>query len=178
MNQHHNFPQYLQALEAGRILCEFKGRFSHDKKIEILQELELLLANESVKTRKRVFLVALELMENALKHGMPDGPVEVRISQNANDYYVKVGNWTSFSRLSEHEMEAFMRSIERLNEMNKEEKHDVWQKIVTTPAGGIKGYSSIGLATISRYLNHPITYRIESGIADRHWLEVLAVVGE
>jgi hypothetical protein len=176
--QHPQYAHYRAEAQQGEALCKFKGIFSHDQKLQLLEILEQKMVDYPTKTRKRAFLVALEMMENALRHGMQEEEMAVEIHFYKDEIYTWVGNWTDFQVQGRRNRKGtFFNTINHSNKIASESIKYFWRQAVSFSNANGRQHNPAGFLYISRFLQHPITYKVDSQEATKHWVEVLTVLG-
>ncbi len=151
---------------AKNILILLKGDFSEDALVPVLKifEANLMAANHKSKVMKRLYLVLVELLQNASLHGYSKTESKqgiFTVSESNDIYKISTGNYIenkNIASLKEH--------LELLNKKNKDELYEEYLKRLQSVNEGNFKAKSIGLIKLARMLNHKIEFEFNKSTED------------
>jgi len=152
-----NINEYYSKLSQGDILLAYKGSITSELINEVLEAVEEKLekVNEAGKTRKRLYNILVESMQNLFHHieetheGIDedlDPKFGVLVVERKNDQYnVITGNF-----IKNDKVQFLKEKIEKINSMTKEELKDMYKFILNHQKISAKGGGGLGLVDIAR----------------------------
>lgn len=150
-------------MERNNILLSFKGEITSDLLTSILQIMENKMEDmqEDVKTRKKVYNVLVECLQN-LYHHMDEisesDEDKVRaaiftIGKMDNKYTIITGNY-----ISNENIQGLKKRIDDVNSLTKEELKDYYKKILNNGEMSLKGGGGLGMIDIARKTGEKLEY--------------------
>ncbi|HOG19056.1 MAG TPA: SiaB family protein kinase [Salinivirgaceae bacterium] len=159
--------QFIKDIE-GEIVFSFQGEINSNDVTDILDSLEIKLGdiNLDAKTKKRVFYVVVELVQNLYHHSCPiylNGGTnkEVRLSSfvvAVNDDFLSIitGNFVNEKKISET-----ARRIDSINSCTKEELKNHYKQVLTNQVFSDKGGGGLGMIDVARKADGKLKYGFE-----------------
>jgi hypothetical protein len=160
--------QFIKDIE-GEIVFSFQGEMNSNNITNILDSLEIKLniINLDAKTKKRVFYVVVELIQNLFHHSCPvylngNKNEEIRLSSfvvaiNGSSLSITTGNFVNEKKISE-----IARRIDTINNCTKEELKDHYKRILTNQVFSDKGGGGLGMIDVARKTDGKFKYVFES----------------
>ena len=157
--------EYYFKLSQGDVLLAYKGSITSELINEILEAVEEKLekVNESGKTRKKLYNVLVESLQNLYHHievtheGVEedlDPKFGVLVVERDNDQYkVITGNF-----ILSQKIQFLKEKIEKINSMSKDELKDMYKFILNHQKISAKGGGGLGLVDIARKTGKNILY--------------------
>ena len=150
-------------MERNNILLSFKGEITSDLLTSILQIMENKMENmqEDVKTRKKVYNVLVECLQN-LYHHMDEisesDSDKIRsaiftIGKLDNKYSIITGNYI----LNEN-IRGLSKRIDEVNALSKDELKDYYKKVLNNGEMSLKGGGGLGMIDIARKTGEKLEY--------------------
>jgi hypothetical protein len=156
---------YKDLTEAKDVLLAYKGSITSDFINKTLEEVErkLLDSKEIVKTRKKVYNVLVESLQN-LYHHVDDLPEQIKniiepkfgvvvIALDDIGFKINTGNF-----ISSNKIKYLKDKIDKINSLSKEELKDMYKFILNHQKLSAKGGGGLGLVDIARKTNNKISY--------------------
>ncbi len=153
-----NITEYYKELSKGDILLAFKGSITSDLINEVLEAVENKLeeGNEEGKTRKKIYNVLVESLQNLYHHieETHDGIEEdldpkfgiLVIARNpSGEYLITTGNFVVSTKTK-----FLKEKVEKINSLSKEELKDMYKFILNHQRISAKGGGGLGLVDIAR----------------------------
>ncbi|MBN1117513.1 MAG: SiaB family protein kinase [Bacteroidales bacterium] len=160
-----NINEYYSKVSQGDVLLAYKGSITSELINEVLEAVEEKLekVNESGKTRKKLYNVLVESLQNLYHHieetheGIDedlDPKFAVLIIERDNeDYKVITGNFIRNTKI------GFLKEkIDKINSMTKDELKDMYKFILNHQKISAKGGGGLGLVDIARKTGKDMTY--------------------
>lgn len=157
--------EYYSKLNKGDVLLAYKGSITSELINEVLDAVEDKLdrSNESGKTRKKLYNVLVESLQNLYHHieethqGIneeldPKFGVLV-IEKNDDSYLVTTGNFVKTSKIK-----LLKEKIDKINSMDKDELKDMYKFILNHQKISAKGGGGLGLVDIARKTGKKLDY--------------------
>ncbi len=160
--------QFIKDIER-EIVFSFQGEMNSNNITNILDSLEIKLniINLDAKTKKRVFYVVVELIQNLFHHSCPvylngNKNEEIRLSSfvvaiNGSSLSITTGNFVNEKKISE-----IARRIDTINNCTKEELKDHYKRILTNQVFSDKGGGGLGMIDVARKTDGKFKYVFES----------------
>jgi hypothetical protein len=160
-----NINEYYSRLSQGDVLLAYKGSITSELINEVLEAVEEKLekVNESGKTRKKLYNVLVESMQNLYHHievtheGVEedlDPKFGVLVIERANDQYnVITGNF-----INNQKIQFLKEKIDKINSMTKDELKDMYKFILNHQKISAKGGGGLGLVDIARKTGKNMIY--------------------
>lgn len=157
--------EYYSKLSQGDVLLAYKGSITSELINEVLEAVEEKLekVNESGKTRKKLYNVLVESLQNLYHHievsheGVEeslDPKFGVLVVERDNEQYkVITGNFILTNKI-----QFLKEKIDKINSMSKEELKDMYKFILNHQKISAKGGGGLGLVDIARKTGKSITY--------------------
>lgn len=160
-----NINEYYQKLSQGDVLLAYKGSITSELINEVLEAVEEKLekVNESGKTRKKIYNVLVESMQNLFHHieETHEGIVEdlepkfgvLVVERDREEYKVITGNF-----INNKKIKFLQEKIDKINSMSKDELKDMYKFILNHQKISAKGGGGLGLVDIARKTGKDIRY--------------------
>lgn len=157
---------YYKNMQSKNIVLAYKGYVSEELFNSLLQIAENKLGRIEVryKTRKKVFNVLVEILQNIFHHF--DGKDELEsndllsvvflLSKSGEDYHIFTGNHILHSKVDE-----LKSKIDIINGMNEEELKSMYKKTLFQGDISDKGGAGLGIIDIARRSGEKITYNFK-----------------
>ena len=160
--------EFYDSMEKSNILLSFKGEVTSDLLTSILQIMESKMENfeEKSKTRKKVYNVLVECLQNLYHHvdeiSPKDGPsTKTRsaifmIGKDEEKYNILTGNFI----LSEKTQDLSKR-LDTINGMTKDELKVLYKEILNNDEFSEKGGGGLGLVDIAKRTEQKLGYKFK-----------------
>lgn len=163
-----NIYNIFKTLEKENILLSFKGVVTADLLNSVLQIMEskLTYMDEAPRTKKKVFNVLVECLQNLYHHIDLDdtettrnnGMIEAKsallmIAQSEGSFYIKTGNY-----IDKGEAIKLEERLDSINGMTKEELRTYYQEILSDGTVSTKGTAGLGMIDIARKSGNKLQY--------------------
>ncbi len=162
-----NLNEYYSSICQGNVLLAYKGDITSDIINDVLEAVELKLAeaDEKGKTRKKLYNVLVESLQNLFHHIEENPDIEEKevrgkfgvlvIEKTENDEYkVTTGNFINA------EKEGFLKEkIDKINSLSRNELKDMYKFILNHQRLSPKGGGGLGLVDIARKTGKELTYK-------------------
>jgi len=160
--------QLFQSLQNESILLSFKGVVTSDLLASVLQIMEskLSIIEDTPKTRKKVFNVLVECLQNLYHHinlheELMKSKEEVfeaksalfLISRKDNSFYIKTGNY-----IEPEEQEELEERLKKINSLDRDELRDYYREILIEGNMSDKGTAGLGMIDIARKSGNKLEY--------------------
>ncbi len=144
-------------MERKNIMLSFKGELTSELLNSILSVVEGKLAHLDTNsvTRKKVFNVLVELLQNLYHHrgispiiGRTDNPesaVIIMIARNATGYSIITGNFIDNQNVSH-----LKKRLEEINSMSKQDLKELYKSVLNNGVMSEKGGGGLGMIDIAR----------------------------
>ena len=156
-------------LNEGDVLLAYKGSITSELINNVLDALEskLLDFNEHSKTRKKVYNVLVESLQN-LYHHIEDIPVDyvdqldpkfgvLLVTKDGGDYKISTGNFITADKIK-----PLKSKIEKINSLSKEELKGLYKDILVNDKISEKGGGGLGLVDIARKTGNILEYEFKN----------------
>jgi hypothetical protein len=147
-------------LEKENIMLSFKGYLSEELLNSILAIIEEKMThfNAEAKTKKRVYNVLVECLQNLYHHSMADGEkkeqsIIVMIVHHAEGYSVITGNM-----ISTQDVENLQTHIRQINSMDPEQLKELYRQVLNNGSYSSKGGGGLGIIDIARRSGEKLDY--------------------
>ena len=161
-----NINEYYSNISKGDILLAYKGSITSELINEVLEAVEGKLeeGNEEGKTRKKLYNVLVESLQNLYHHieetheGIdedldPKFGILVIEKERGGDYKVITGNFVASAKTK-----FLKEKIEKINSLTKEELKDMYKFILNHQKISAKGGGGLGLVDIARKTGKKMVY--------------------
>jgi predicted DNA-binding protein (UPF0278 family) len=162
------FDLYRQ-MESNNILLSFKGAITSELLSSVLQIMESKMEDleESLKTRRKVFNVLVECLQNLYHHiddfevvGTIDEVTQKKsaiflIAKNPTDYSILTGNF-----LLNENVEKLRGRIDLINSFDREELKEYYKTILNNGEMSSKGGGGLGFIDIAKKSGEKLEYNI------------------
>jgi hypothetical protein len=159
-----NSQEYFRKLHQEDVILAYKGRIAPEILRSVLRTTEsnLSATGEKVPTRKKIFNILVELVQNLMKHVDMDAEGErsnstLMVIKENSDYIISTGNFIYKSSSNN-----IVNKIEELNKMSKEEIRHYFMENMEKNELSNKGGAGLGLIDIVRKSGEKLEYFIES----------------
>ncbi|NNC83048.1 MAG: hypothetical protein HKN79_05680 [Flavobacteriales bacterium] len=148
-------------MEKENIMLSFKGHLNQDMLHSILSVIEKKLEDFKTdnRTRKRVYHVLVECLQNLYHHSKQDPAKEesiiVMVVKNANGYSVITGNY-----ISSQDVDRLRSRIREINAMDAGELKNLYRKVLNNDTYSDKGGGGLGIIDIARKSEDKLDYGI------------------
>ena len=156
---------FYDKMERYKIMLSFKGVITSGLLSSILQIMEAKLENleEPPRTRKKVFNVLVECLQN-LYHHIDDGPVDASasgesrsaifmIGKQEEQYSILTGNFI----LTEN-VQSLKKHLDEINQMDMMELKLYYKEILNNGEMSEKGGGGLGMIDIAKKSGQPLEY--------------------
>ena len=160
-----NIRKYFDDLSKGDVVIAYKGSITSDLINDVLEAVEKKLdeANEEGKTRKKLYNVLVESLQNLYHHieETHEGIEEeldpkfgvLVIAREDGEYKVITGNFVNSSKIK-----FLKEKIDKINSLNKDELKDMYKFILNHQKLSAKGGGGLGLVDIARKTGSKLVY--------------------
>ena len=160
-----NIRNYFDDLSKGDVVIAYKGSITSDLINDVLEAVEKKLdeVNEEGKTRKKLYNVLVESLQNLYHHieETHEGIEEeldpkfgvLVIAREDGEYKVITGNFVNSSKIK-----YLKEKIDKINSLNKDELKDMYKFILNHQKLSAKGGGGLGLVDIARKTGSKLTY--------------------
>jgi len=160
-----NLKDYYQDLSKGDVILAYKGSITSELINDVLEGVEQKLeeAQEESKTRKKIYNVLVESMQNLFHHieeyheGVDenlDTKFGVLVIERENGLYkVTTGNFVNSTKIK-----FLKEKIDKINSLTKDELKDMYKFILNHQKLSAKGGGGLGLVDIARKTGNKLEY--------------------
>ncbi|MBP1668195.1 MAG: hypothetical protein H6Q21_561 [Bacteroidetes bacterium] len=160
-----NLKDYYQDLSKGDVLLAYKGSITSELINDVLEGVEKKLddVHEESKTRKKIYNVLVESMQNLFHHieeyheGISedlDPKFGVVVIEKENGLYkVTTGNFVNSTKIK-----FLKEKIDKINSLTKDELKDMYKFILNHQKLSAKGGGGLGLVDIARKTGNKLEY--------------------
>jgi len=160
-----NLKDYYSDLSKGNVILAYKGSITSDLINDVLEGVEKKLedANEESKTRKKIYNVLVESMQNLFHHieeyheGITenlDPKFGILVIEKENGLYkVTTGNFVNSTKIK-----FLKEKIDKINSLTKDELKDMYKFILNHQKLSAKGGGGLGLVDIARKTGNKLEY--------------------
>lgn len=155
---------FYQSMERNNIMLSFKGGVTSELLTSILQIMENKLDNleEQPKTRKKVFNVLVECLQNLYHHTDESASVDNPLAGNSAIFMISRGE-TSYDILTGNFIPAetvnrLRARIDQVNAMEKEELKEYYKQVLNNGEMSQKGGGGLGIIDIARKSGQKLEY--------------------
>jgi hypothetical protein len=158
--------ELYQAMERDHTMLSFKGVVTADLLSSVLQIMESKLnhVEKSSKTKKKVYNVLVECLQNLYHHNEKidneDGidflfskSALLMISKNNDSYEVKTGNY-----IIKKNSENLKRKLDNINDLSKDELRILYKSVLNDGKVSDKGTAGLGMIDIARKSGNKLEY--------------------
>jgi len=160
-----NLKDYYTDLSKGDVILAYKGSITSDLINDVLEGVEKKLeeVQEESKTRKKIYNVLVESMQNLFHHieeyheGINedlDPKFGVLVIEKENGLYkVTTGNFVNSTKIK-----FLKEKIDKINSLTKDELKDMYKFILNHQKLSAKGGGGLGLVDIARKTGNKLEY--------------------
>jgi hypothetical protein len=160
-----NVKEYYENISKGNILLAYKGSITSELINDVLEAVEKKLeeVNELSKTRKKLYNVLVESMQNLYHHieetheGIKeelDPKFGLLVIEKENGMYkVTTGNFINSTKIK-----FLKEKIDKINSLSKDELKDMYKFILNHQKLSAKGGGGLGLVDIARKTGSKLEY--------------------
>jgi predicted Zn-dependent peptidase len=152
-----------ERMHDNNIMLSFKGEVTFDLVNSVLKIIEERLnrTEEDLKTKKKVYNVLVECLQNLCHHVEESGAEEsynnktaiLMIYLNDTNYNVLTGNY-----ISNKNVEHLKNWLDQINSVSKEELRELYKKILNNEQFSEKGGGGLGFIDIARKSGQKLNY--------------------
>jgi len=156
-------------MEQDNVLIAFKGSITSELLSSVLQIMETKMEDlhDTPKTRKKVFNVLVECLQNLYHHidkfeiqGAPEEVAEKKsaifsISRTIDCYYIITGNFVSNENVGN-----LKRRIDYINKLDRKELKEYYKRILNNGMVSEKGGGGLGFIDIAKKSGEKLQYNI------------------
>lgn len=156
---------FYDRMGRSNIMLSFKGDITPELLTSILQITESKLDNlkEEPKTKKKVFNILVECLQN-LYHHLDEFPGHTEgkryaiflIGKQDSSYSIMTGNYILNTKV-----EKLINYLEKINSMDKDELKDLYKEVLNNDKFSEKGGGGLGFIDMARRSNQKIDYEIK-----------------
>lgn len=155
---------YAQKMH-GEVILKFMGEVSSERITEALEIIEssLNLQNEKNKTRKKVYNVFVECIQNLFHHVDDPPPMQdfelasnfavIILSRDSAFYRISTGNFVQINKVSN-----IKDRIDQVNSLSDEEVKMLYREILGNEGMTVKGGGGLGMLDIVRKTGNKLEY--------------------
>lgn len=158
--------KFHETMEQQKLQLVYNGEVNQSitKAFVSLAEKNLDETNESLPTKRRVYHVMVECLQNICKHaddpvtGEPDIPGSgiFVVGYNEDAYIVTTGNIVANDRI-----EGLTRLLERVNHLDRDELKQLYKEQIKQSRLSDKGGAGLGFIDIAKKTGNQLTYHFE-----------------
>lgn len=157
--------EYFEELSKGDVLIAYKGSITSELINDVLDAVEKKLedVNEEGKTRKKLYNVLVESLQNLYHHieETHEGIEEdldpkfgvLVITREGHEYKVSTGNFINSGKIK-----YLKEKIDKINSLSKDELKDMYKFILNHQKLSAKGGGGLGLVDIARKTGSKLVY--------------------
>ncbi|MBI2257954.1 MAG: hypothetical protein HYU67_03540 [Flavobacteriia bacterium] len=163
-----NIYNLYKTMEKENILLSFKGVVTSDLLTSVLQIMETKMdyLEESPKTKKKVFNVLVECLQNLYHHidvnddiGVQREIIEAKsalflIAKEDTYFHIRTGNYVEKQNALD-----LAEKLEKINGMDKDELKAYYQEVLNNGSMSEKGTAGLGMIDIARKSGNKLEYR-------------------
>lgn len=156
-------------MEEENILLSFKGVVTSDLLTSVLQIMETKMdyMEESPKTKKKVFNVLVECLQNLYHHIDVNENLEEQrrlieqksalflIAKDADNFNIRTGNYVDKANAKE-----LSEKLDKINGMDKEALKIYYQEVLNNGSLSDKGTAGLGMIDIARKSGNKLEYQL------------------
>ena len=164
-----NIYNLYKTMEQENILLSFKGVVTSDLLTSVLQIMETKMdyMEESPKTKKKVFNVLVECLQNLYHHiDVSEGAVQQRriieqksalflIAKDGDFFHIRTGNYVDKASAKE-----LAEKLDKINGMDKDQLKLYYQEVLNTGNLSDKGTAGLGMIDIARKSGNKLEYQL------------------
>lgn len=163
----NNIYELYQTMERENILLSFKGVVTSDLLTSVLSIMESKMdyMEESPKTKKKVFNVLVECLQNLYHHinaadvSKDSAQIETKsalfmIAKVDNHFSVQTGNY-----IDQQRAQSLRKQLDTINGMDKDELKKYYQETLNTNVFSEKGTAGLGMIDIARKSGNKLAYQ-------------------
>jgi hypothetical protein len=160
-----NVYQLYRSMEEENVILSFKGIITADLLTSVLHLMEAKMETmeESPRTRKRVFSVLVECLQN-IYHHLDDNPTQadfeahnrsavVLISKVNNQFLIRTGNCINIPKIME-----LKERLDTINAMDQDGLREMYQTSLSEAAMSPKATAGLGMIDIARKSGNKLDY--------------------
>ena len=148
-------------MEQQNIMLSFKGNLTQEMLHSICEVMERKLEEFDAdnRTKKRVYHVLVECLQNLFHHSKGGGEQEesiiVMVVKNANGYSVITGN-----HVDSKDVDVLRQRIKEINSMDSDALKNLYRKVLTNGTYSSKGGGGLGIIDIARKSDDKLDFGI------------------
>ncbi len=157
--------ELYQTMERENILLSFKGVVTSDLLTSVLSIMESKMdyMEESPKTKKKVFNVLVECLQNLYHHidseDVDKNQIEAKsalfmIAKRNDQFVIQTGNY-----IERENGEELKRRIDTINSMDRDELKNYYQEVLNNGNMSDKGTAGLGMIDIARKSGNKLDYQ-------------------
>lgn len=146
------------SMQQHQFMLSYRGTISHEitKTLLLLTEKKLDIDGTETNTKKKVFNIMMECLQNISKHSDEDNNQKedfFMIGKTEDRYFVYTGNIVLKARIN-----ALSEKISNINELEKDEIAELYKKLILENRMSDKGTAGLGLIDIARKSGNKLEY--------------------
>lgn len=153
-------------LHKHEIILAYAGEINHKTMNTIINNIDekIKKMNLDLLSKKRVFHVMVECLENLLRHNEPVENSEVKtdpfavftLMKEEKNYFLTTGNY-----IRNDQIEGLKEKIERINKMNSDEKKKLYGEVLGKGKFSEKGGAGLGIIEIAMRSSGELSYEFK-----------------
>jgi len=156
---------YFENIPTDDILISYRGIINKQDINDVISETEKKLSSsvEKLKTRKKVFNIVVEAIQNIYHHNIENGKsseelkfVYLYLTRSSNGYKILTGNHIASINIPD-----LTRRLEETNALSKEEVREYYRNRLDTGKLSNKGGAGLGLVDMFRKSGEKLNYWFE-----------------
>ena len=156
---------YFKGIPKGDILISYNGIITKKDINNMIIEVENKLdsVNETLKTRKKVFNIIIEAIQNIYHHGASNGKVSQEL-KNVCLYLLRSPNGykiITVNHIYSHNVEELSKRLEETNALSKEQLKEYYRNRLEMGKVSNKGGAGLGLIDMFRKSGEKLNYWFE-----------------
>ncbi len=156
---------FYRTMEEDNIIFSFNGEITADFLTVILDIMDTKMnqLSESLKTKKKVFNVLVECLQNLYHHIDDEDEIKreikksrsslVMVKRNQGNYYVQTGNYIDKSIVNQ-----LQERLEKINSLDKEGLREYYRETLDNGSVSSKGTAGLGMIDIARKSGNKLEY--------------------
>ena len=145
-------------MRAQNLSLVYEGEINQSivKTFTALAEKNLNKSEESTKTKKTVYHVMVECLQNIVKHGDEENQKEVELEDRATSGIIIVGDdegsysITTGNSIPKNKIESMSQSLDHLNNLNRDELKELYKDKMRNNEISEKGGAGLGFVDMAR----------------------------
>lgn len=159
------------------VLFLFKGEVSGTLITDTLDEIEQKLGDASSRTKKKIYNVLVECLQNLFHHSQLIPKIEELneqgkyaiciLSKNSIGYHINAGNF-----VNDKQRNFLSRHLENINSLDKEELKNLYKEILNNQEFSEKGGGGLGMVDMARKSGSKLDFKFIDYIENFHFFSL------